>query len=179
MTKRTTSALTLKWTAQKEADGYLIYGNRCGKTNKLQLVSTIEKKSTNKWTAKKLKRATYYKFMVVAYKNVDDAKMPIAASVVMHAPTKGSSLTVAKSLKLSKTKVSLKVGKSIKIKAKEVKEEAKFKIKAHRPVKFESSDPSVVEVDKKGKIKAKKAGKCKIFAYAQNGVFKTVNVTVK
>ena len=63
--------------------------------------------------------------------------MPIAASVVLHAPTKGGKTTVAKSVKLSKTKVSVNKGKSVNVKAEEVLEEAKLKLKTHRAVKVE------------------------------------------
>jgi uncharacterized protein YjdB len=34
-------------------------------------------------------------------------------------------------------------------------------------------------VDKNGKIKGKKKGKATIYVYAQNGLYKTVKVTVK
>ena len=183
-TKRTNTALTLKWTKQKKADGYLIYGNKCGKGNKMKLVKTIKKNSTVKWTQKKLKKGTYYKYMVVAYKNVNGEKMPIAASVVIHVPTKSGKVTVAKSLTVKQgkkvvSKLTVKKGKSVTVKVTENKEEKKLKIKTHRKVKFESSDPKIATVNAKGKITGKKKGKATVWAYAQNGIFKAVKVTVK
>jgi uncharacterized protein YjdB len=52
-------------------------------------------------------------------------------------------------------------------------------MKKHRAIAFETSNPKVATVDKKGKIKAVGKGKCKIYAYAQNGVCKAISVTVK
>jgi uncharacterized protein YjdB len=117
--------------------------------------------------------------MVVAYKNVNGEKMPIAASVTVHAATKGMKNTVAKSVKANKTKVSVKKGKSVTLKATEVVDEAKKTIKQHRKVKFESSDKSIATVNAKGKITGKKKGKATVWAYAQNGIFKAIQVTVK
>ena len=37
----------------------------------------------------------------------------------------------------------------------------------------------IASVDKNGKVKGLKKGKCKIYAYAQNGVCKTITVKVK
>ena len=185
VTKRTNAALTLQWAKQKKADGYLIYGNKCGKGNKMKLLKTIKKNSTVKWTQKKLKKGTYYKYMVVAYKNVNGQKMPIAASVVIHVPTKGGKVTVAKSVKVTDTKkkaitkASVKKGKTFQLKASEVKDEKKLKVKTHRVVKFESSNKKIATVNAKGKVTGKKKGKATIYAYAQNGIFAKITVTVK
>ncbi len=95
----------------------------------------------------------------------------------MHAATKGSKYANVKSIKLNKTKVSIKVKKKFKLKAEQVKTDKK--LKKHRDIEFESSNPKVAVVSKKGVITAKKKGKCTIYVYAQNGVYKKVNVTVK
>ena len=55
----------------------------------------------------------------------------------------------------------------------------KMKIKRHRKVAFESSNPKVATVTSSGKIKAKSKGTCYVYAYAQNGVFKKIKVVVK
>ena len=117
-------ALTLNWTRQKNADGYLIYADKCGKGNKMKLLTTIRKNKTISFTQKKLKKGTYFKYMVVAYKNVNGKKMTIAASVVLYAPAMVGKTTVAKSVKLSKTKVTVKKGKSVTVSAAEVLKEA-------------------------------------------------------
>ena len=117
--------------------------------------------------------------MVIAYKTVNKKKMPIAASVVIHAPTKGGKLTAAKELKVNKTSVSVKKGKTFQIKASEVKEEKKKTIQQHRKIKYESDNKKVVTVEPNGKLKGVKKGKATVYVYAQNGIFKTIKVTVK
>jgi uncharacterized protein YjdB len=178
-TKRAEKTMTLQWKKVKGADGYLIYGNKCGKGNKMKLVKTIKKNGTVSFTQKKLKKGTYYKYMVVAYKNVNGEKMPIAASTVMHVTTTGGKVTNPKSETVNKTKVSVKKGKSVTLKVTVNKADKKKTLKNHRVVKYESQNTAIATVDKKGKIKGKKKGKTTIYVYAQNGVFKTVKVTVK
>ena len=73
-------------------------------------------------------------------------------------------------IKLSKKKVSLNIGKTANLKAK-VKGKSK-------KIKWKSSNKSVVKVNKKGKIKAVGAGTATIFAIA-NGVKAKCKVTVK
>ena len=89
--------------------------------------------------------------------------------------------TIAKSVKVNKTKVTIKKGKTFQIKASEVKDEKKKTIKQHRKIKFESSNKAVSKVDKIGKItaKGKVKGKTTIYVYAQNGLYKKIAVTVK
>ena len=65
------------------------------------------------------------------------------------------------------------------LKAIENKEEKKLKVKTHRAVKFESSNPKIAKVNKNGKVTGVKKGKATVYAYAQNGIFKAVKVTVK
>ena len=77
--------------------------------------------------------------------------------------------------KAKKNKVTVKAKKTFKLAAKQ----AGKKIKKHRAVSYESSNPAVATVTTKGVIKGVKKGKCKIYAYAQNGVFATVSVKVK
>ena len=80
---------------------------------------------------------------------------------------------------LNKTKVKLLLGKKFKIKVKQIADSKNVKIKKHRKVSFESSNPEIATVSKRGKITALKRGKCTIYAYAQNGVYKKVKVTIK
>ena len=56
----------------------------------------------------------------------------------------------------------------------------KKKMKIHiAKFRYESSNPKVATVSSKGKVKGKKKGTATIFVIAQNGVYKTVKVTVK
>lgn len=104
-------------------------------------------------------------------------KITIAASKTIHVTTKGDKNGNAKAVKVNKGKVSIKKGKTWQIRASEIKESKP--LRHHREVCFESSRPQAVSVSKKGVIKAKKKGKCTIFAYAQSGVYRKIRVTVK
>ncbi|WP_090171509.1 Ig-like domain-containing protein [Eubacterium oxidoreducens] len=65
------------------------------------------------------------------------------------------------------------------MKAVEVRQVKSKRIQKHRKISYEVSNTKVATVTKSGKIKAKKKGKCKIWVYAQNGVYKTITLTVK
>lgn len=169
--------VTVKWDKVKNADGYILYGNKCGKKNTFKHIKTFTKNSTVKYTQKKLKKGTYYKYLVVAYKNINGVKVTIAASKNVHATTKGGRFGVAKSVKVNKTSKTLAVKKKFKIKASEVKLDKK--IKHHRNIKFESDNSRVATVNSKGVVTAKQKGRCYIYVYAQNGVYKRIRITVK
>lgn len=176
-------SIKITWNKVSGADGYIVYASKCGKKNKLKKVATVSKK-TKSYTLKKLKKGTYYKALIVAYKNVNGKKVTLAGSKTIHATTTGGKYGVAKSVKIKKIgkkknakSVTLKVRKTTTIVASEVKKDKT--IKKHRAVSFESDNPKVATVNSKGKITAKGKGKCKIYVYAQNGKYKTVSVTVK
>ena len=46
-------------------------------------------------------------------------------------------------------------------------------------MRFESSNAKIAAVNSKGRITAKKKGKCKKYVYAQNGLSKVIKVVVK
>lgn len=174
--KLTGKSVTLKWKKVSGADGYKVYGNQCGKKNRYKLIKDLGKNKTS-YTQKKLKKGTYYKYVVAAYKVIDGKKVTVAVSKTIHAATTGGKYGVAKSVQVNKNKVTLKKGKKFTIKAKEVKKDKT--IKHHRKIAYESDNPEVATVSKKGVVKAKKKGSCYIYVYAQNGVYKRVRVTVK
>lgn len=175
-TKLKKNSVTVKWNKVKNADGYIVYGAKCGAKSKYKVLKVVSSKTTS-YTHKKLKKGTYYKYNIVAFKYVNGVKVTLAASKKIHATTLGGKYGVAKAVKLNKSKVKIKKGKTFKIKASEIKKDKK--IKRHRAICYESSNTKIATVNSKGKIKAKKKGKCTIYVYAQNGVYKTVNVTVK
>lgn len=179
--KQTKRSVTLRWKRVKGADGYKIYGNRFGKKWKYEHLKTVKGKRTSytckRIGKKKLKKGRFYKYIVIAYKTVDGKQVPVASSRRVYTVTSGGKYGVAKAVKVKKAKVSLKKGKSFKIRAKEVS--ADKKIKRWRRLSYESSNPKVASVSKKGVIKAKGRGSCKIYVYAQNGVYKTVKVSVR
>lgn len=173
-TKTANKSITVKWNKVNGADGYIVYANKCGKNNKLKKVKTT---TSTSFTQKKLKKGTYYKYMVIAYKSVNGQIVTLAASPTLHIATSGGKKGNAKSVKVNKTKLTLKKGKSATIKASAVKD--KKPIATHKGIRFESSDKNIVTVSSKGKITAKKKGKATIYCYAQKGKCKKVTVTVK
>ena len=175
-TKLTGKSVTLKWKKIPEADGYKVYGNRCGRKNHYKLITDLGKNKTS-YTQKKLKKGIYYKYVVAAYKVADGKKVTIGVSKTIHAATTGGKYGVAKSVKVNKSKITLKKGKKFTIKAKEIG--TGRKIKRHRKIAYESDDPEVAAVSKKGVVKAKRKGRCYVYVYAQNGVYKRVEVIVK
>ncbi len=178
-TKLKKNAITIKWSKVKNADGYIVYGNKCGAKNSYKKLKTIKKNSTCKFTQKKLKKGTYYKYLVIAYKKIAGTTVTIAAAKTVHATTTGGKYGVAKAVKVNKTKVTLARSKTFKIKASEIKKDKKKKIRQHRKIKYESSNTKIASVNGKGIVKAKKKGSCDIYVYAQNGVYKKIKITVK
>ena len=160
----------------------MIYANKCGTSNKYQKLATVtsSKRSlkVTKAAGKKLKKGTYYKFLVVA---VDKNGKVISTSKTIHVATKGGKVGNYKGVTTAakNNKVTLKTGKTFKLKAKVVAQSKKLKVKKHRAVKYESSDKNIATVNSKGKITAKKKGSCYIYVYAQSGAFKRIKVTVK
>ena len=132
-----------------------------------------------KIAGKKLKKGKYYKFIVVA---LDKNNKVVSTSKIIHVATKGGKVGNYKSVTVKKTVVSkakkLRKGKTLKLNAKVVKA-SKQKVKGHRKLSYESSNTAIVTVSKKGVVKGKKKGSCYIYAYAQNGVYKRVRITVK
>ena len=190
--KQTNTTITLSWTKVSDADGYLVYGSRCnhdGKKYTKKLIKTIKGNKTVSWTQKALKKATYYKYQIKAYKIVDGKKVIIAKSVDVHAVTKGGKHCVASSVKVTKIagkkvsgkslKLTLSKGKTAKIQAVETPAEKNKTIHKHRALSYETSNSKVATVTENGKIKAVGKGTCSIWVYAQNGVYKTITITVK
>ena len=175
-TKLTKNSVTVKWNKVKNADGYIVYGAKCGAKSKYKVLKVVSGKTTS-YTQKKLKKGTYYKYNIVAFKNINGTKVTTAVSKKIHATTLGGKYGVAKAVKVNKTKATIKKGKTFKIKASEIKKDKK--IRRHRAICYESSNTAVATVNAKGKVKGVKKGKCTIYVYAQNGVYKTVNIKVK
>lgn len=166
-------SVELSWQKIKDADGYIIYGAKCGKKNKMKKITTIKNGNTNKWTQKNRKKGTYYKYMVVAFKGED----MITTSKSVHATTpggkKGNPIGITN---VKKTKLTLKIGDTYKIKAK-VKVNKAYS-KHVLELRYESENKDIASVVK-GVIKANKSGETNIYIYTQNGISKKIKVKVK
>ena len=184
--KVTKNKVTLKWNKVNGAEKYIIYGNRCGKKYKYKKLATVKASKTT-YTIKKLadksklKKGTYYKFLVVAVTEDDEGiSKAIATSKSIHLITNGKKkYTNFTGVKIkSKKKLSIKVGKKSKIKASQTKKSG-YKVNQHRKLSYESSDPTVATVSKTGVVKGKSKGTAKIYVYTQSGKFAVVNIAVK
>ena len=173
-TAKTTASLA--WNKVKSADGYKIYGTQCN-GQQAKLIATVKAGSTT-WNQKGLKKATHYKYQVVAYKNTNGKKVTLAKSDVMHAVTTGGKYGNAKKVTVNKAQVSVAAGKSftLKVKVTNTTKNVKNHVSA---VRYKSSNSGVATVSKKGVIKGIKKGTCTVYCYAPNGVYKAVKVTVK
>lgn len=171
--------INLSWTKVKGASGYIIYGNRCNSNGKIYPLRKVI--STAKMCQKimKLKKGTYYKYVVIAYKMTGAGQKVIASSKTIHVATAGGKVGNYKKVKLNKKIVKLKCGKVFKIKAEQVPEKKKLKVKRHRDLCFESSNPAIAAVSASGRVKAKKKGRCVIYVYSQSGTFNKMTVRVE
>ena len=179
MTKYTKNSITIKWKKLKNVDGYDIYGSQCNSKDverKYEYITTLGP-DKNTYKATKLLKATYYKYYVEAFVMEDGKKKVITRSALIHGTTVNPVYGVAESLTLNETEITLKVGETFTLVGTE-HNDTKI-IRPHRPICFESSDKKIAKVSVyDGVIKAKKVGKCKIWVYAQNGIYTycTVNV---
>ena len=169
--KVTKSSITLQWKKVKGATEYVVYGSKCGKGNRYKKLKTVK---TTSYTQKKLKKGTYYKYLVVAIKG----SKAIATSKTIHAATTGGKVGNNKSVKVNKKSFRIGVGRKATLKATAVAASQKLKVNKHRAIAFESSNKKIATVSSKGVIKGVRKGTCYVYAYAQNGVMAKVKVVV-
>ena len=181
MKKAGKKKITLKWNKINGAKKYVVYGAKCKGTNKVKKIKSVKKNtlSIRELKGKKLKANKFYKFRVVAK---DKNGKTISKSIIIHVKTKGGKrgnykAVVVKKGKKAISKLSLKEGKSVKLTGKQIK--GRKPVSKHQDVIFKSSNRSIATVTAKGLVKGKGKGKCIINAYAQNGVYKTIEVTIK
>ena len=181
-TKQTNTSIKITWTKLSSAKKYVVYGNACGSANKMKKLTSMQGnvKTFSTVAGKKVKKGTYYKFIVVG---LDENSNVVSTSKIIHVATKGGKVGNHKSVRVSKKVINkaknLKKGKTLKLRAKAVKA-SKRTVKSHRGVRYESSNTKIATVTKKGgTVTAKAKGTCYIYAYAQNGVTKKIKVVVK
>lgn len=172
--KKTSQILSYKNIA--DMDGYLIYGAKCGeKMTELAKVPA----GTSSYTVKNLKQGTYYKYQVKAYRIIDGVQVIIMSSKVIHSVTEGKTYANPTKVTSDIASVKLAVGKSKIVTCQVVLPKGK-KMKEHTAIiRYESSNNAIVTVNSKGKLTAKAKGSCYVYAYAQNGVYKKIKITVE
>lgn len=183
MTAEYNTRFVLTWSKLEGAEGYDIFFVRC--TNDFgKKVKTIKGNKRFAWTKTGLSKQTAYKAVVKAYVTIDGKKTYVRTSPAVHAYTSGGTkaYTNAQSVKVKKTTVSLKVGKTHTIKASLVKVQPYKKLmpSGHGPkLRYVSSNKKVAKVSKSGVITAKSKGSCKVYVIAINGVCRAIDVTVR
>ena len=177
------TAVDLSWN-NVNADRYLVYFGRCnhgGKEIKCKKIKAVNGK-TLKFRNTKLAKNTAYKFYVVAQKKSGGSYKTIATSSAGHFFTGNVSgkYTNPKALTLSKTQLSLKVGKTATIKGSvsKVKSGKALGTSHAKKLRFVSNNPSVATVNASGKVTAKHKGTCIVYVQTINGIWKLCKITV-
>ena len=176
VTKTTGTSVKLRWTPVDGAVKYQVYGAICSETPvRLKTVSG----ETTDWTSKSLKRATSYKYYVVA---LDEAGKKIATAPIIHVVTNGSKygnpeqLTLTSDAAITMTKGGKVANVLTELTASPAEKEPLTHIAALR---YRSDDKTVAKVDKDGVITAVNKGTCTVYVIAQNGLYQAVTVTVE
>ena len=172
--------IIIGWNSVAGADGYYVYGAKCNTkkcTGKMKKIATLNNGLSKKYVYKKLKKGTYYKLKIKAFKKYGKATQIIAKSMDIHLATKGAKFGNPTKLVLKKKSAKINVGKKFKIKA---KIKSKKKVYYHiAKLRFESQNKAIAKVSKKGKVKGLGKGTTIIYVYTQNCLYKKFKVTVK
>ena len=96
-TVKSKRSIRISWNRVKGASGYIIYGNACGARNPYRKITQTSRIS---YTQGKLKKGTYYKYLVVAIRG----NKAIAISKTVHVATKGGKVGNNKKLKTAAKK---------------------------------------------------------------------------
>ncbi|HEX3076662.1 MAG TPA: hypothetical protein VHQ24_07360, partial [Lachnospiraceae bacterium] len=174
--KATKTSQKLTYVKVSGADGYLIYGAKCGQS--LKKIADVKGNVLN-YNVKNLKQSTYYKYQVKAYKMIDGEKVIVSNSKIVHSITEDK--TYANPIKVitDTTSVKLSVGNTRSVTCQVLLPKDK-KLKQHTAItRYESTNKVIATVNSSGQITAKAKGTCYIYVYAQNGVSIKIKVTVK
>lgn len=202
VTGKKKNKVQVSWKKLAGATKYTVYGNINGKRAVvIKNIKYNKKTKTYKYTVSKIakkalsKKKNYF-FYVIGYKYVNGQRVRVGRSYSTYVTMKktkkgyGNVKTVSfkknKMIKYNKKKkqniLTLKLNKkknkvfTIKTKLKYVSGKKQIKKPA---LLYYTSNKKIATVNKKGKITAKKKGKCSIYVVARNGVYKVLTVNVK
>ncbi len=173
-----TTSQNLIYSKVSGADGYVIYGAACGINNHLEKIADVSA-DTSSYQITGLKKDTYYKCQVKAYKLINGKKIIIAVSKITHSTTQSETYANPTKVTVNDTNLSMKIGASKTLSSHAMLPSGKKSENHIAEISYESSNARIVAVSSTGKIKAVSKGTCYIYCYAQNGVYKKVKVTVK
>lgn len=173
------NSIVVSWRKYPGAAGYDVFWHYCDGSINYKKAGTV-KNGKLSMTHKNLRSNREYKYFVVAYKMVKGRKIYIAKSNEMHVAMKQARTTNAVSIKVNRTTVILKPGKTFRLKCQLTGENRKKKLLSHSsPYRYYTANSKIATVSQNGVIRAKAKGSCSIYILASNGVYKRVTVKVK
>ena len=173
------NSIVVSWKKYTGAAGYDVFWRYCDGSIKYKKVGTV-KNGKLSMTHKNLKSNREYKYFVAAYKMVKGRKIYIAKSNGMHVAMKQARTTNAVSIKVNRTTVILKAGKTFRLKCQLSGENRKKKLLSHlSSYRYYTTSRKIATVSQNGVIRANAKGSCSIYVLANNGVYKKVTVKVK
>ena len=173
------NSIVVSWKKYTGAAGYDVFWRYCDGSIKYKKAGTV-KNGKLSMTHKNLKSNREYKYFVAAYKMVKGRKIYIAKSNGMHVAMKQARTTNAVSIKVNRTTVILKAGKTFRLKCQLTGENRKKKLLSHlSSYRYYTTSSKIATVSQNGVIRANAKGSCSIYVLANNGVYKKVTVKVK
>ena len=173
------NSIVVSWRKYPGAAGYDVFWCYCDGSINYKKAGTV-KNGKLSMTHKNLKSNREYKYFVAAYKMVKGRKIYIAKSNEVHVAMKKARTTNAFSIKVNRTTVILKPGKTFRLKCQLTSENRKKKLLSHpSSYRYYTTNSKVATVSQNGVIRAKAKGSCSIYILASNGVYKRATVKVK
>lgn len=173
------NSIVVSWRKYPGAAGYDVFWRYCDGSINYKKAGTV-KNGKLSMTHKNLRSNREYKYFVAAYKMVKGRKIYIAKSNEMHVAMKQARTTNAVSIKVNRTTVILKPGKTFRLKCQLTGENRKKKLISHSSsYRYYTTNSKIATVSQNGVIRAKAKGSCSIYILASNGVYKRVTVKVK
>ena len=173
------NSIVVSWRKYPGTAGYDVFWCYCNGSINYKKAGTV-KNGKLSMTHKNLKSNREYKYFVAAYKMVKGRKIYIAKSNEVHVAMKKARTTNAFSIKVNRTTVILKPGKTFRLKCQLTSENRKKKLLSHpSSYRYYTTNSKIATVSQNGVIRAKAKGSCSIYILASNGVYKRVTVKVK
>lgn len=181
LTAQGEDAVKVTWTPAEYVDGYDVFLKRCDDKGKYTVTATVEGAESTETTVKGLKKYTHYKGGVRAWvMKGSEKRYVLDASPVVYIITGDYARGTVNpgSLKLSHANVTLKIDRTLRVGG-TVKGVKKGNLLSHvARLRYLSSDTGVAVVNNKGDVTSVGPGACLIYAITNNGLWKSINVTV-
>lgn len=165
------NSIVVSWRKYPGAAGYDVFWCYCDGSINYKKTGTV-KNGKLSMTHKNLRSNREYKYFVAAYKMVKGRKIYIAKSNEMHVAMKQARTTNAVSIKVNRTTVILKPGKTFRLKCQLTGENRKKKLLSHSsPYRYYTTNSKIATVSQNGVIRAKAKGSCSIYIFLPATVY--------